>query len=134
MKLFNSLQELYSYAMFCPMCQDMSRKISWSIGPEYSVKLLSDRKEEKYINLSIEIVEDANGKNESVRLHDIVIDGCLNTLTYSTITNTRYKNQLHGPIEFDLSLFGSCLYCESFVNSGECLIKLSSNKIVNFEF
>jgi len=39
MKQFKSLQELWAYCMYCPICKEMSRDVKVSIGPDYKFYL-----------------------------------------------------------------------------------------------
>lgn len=41
MKSFNTIQELWSYFLFCPVCQDMTREIHMGVGPDDAF-ILSD--------------------------------------------------------------------------------------------
>jgi hypothetical protein len=39
MKLFNSLQELWNYCSFCPLCRENCRSIDVSVGPDKQFKI-----------------------------------------------------------------------------------------------
>jgi hypothetical protein len=39
MKLFNSIRELWDYCLFCPLCQNSTRGVSISVGPEPVISL-----------------------------------------------------------------------------------------------
>lgn len=47
MKLFNSIQELWDYCLFCPICQRNCREIVVSVGPDSAFILVTaDKKED----------------------------------------------------------------------------------------
>lgn len=45
MKLFNTIQELWDYCEYCPICTRKSRKLTISVGPDMSVKLIDYKKQ-----------------------------------------------------------------------------------------
>ncbi len=51
MKQFNSLQELWSYCLFCPICRDTCRDISISVGPDSQFKFISYKKRDQFLYL-----------------------------------------------------------------------------------
>ena len=46
MKLFNSVQELWNYCSYCPLCQRNCREVTVSVGPNTSFILVSSQKKD----------------------------------------------------------------------------------------
>jgi hypothetical protein len=51
MKIFNTFQKLWNYCLFCPICQEPSRTISISIGPDEEWRLTEFQKEGSELKL-----------------------------------------------------------------------------------
>lgn len=51
MKNFETLQELWNYCSFCPVCQGHCRKISISVGPDNIFKFVTYNKEDNLLKL-----------------------------------------------------------------------------------
>lgn len=52
MKILNTIQELWSYCLFCPICQDITREIWVSTGPDDVLDLSSHKKIDNILILS----------------------------------------------------------------------------------
>ncbi len=48
---FNSLQELWSYCLFCPICRRICRDIEISVAPDNTFTLVSFKKEDHWLKL-----------------------------------------------------------------------------------
>jgi hypothetical protein len=51
MKKFNNVQQLWSYCLFCPICQDVVRDVYVSMGPTEVASVVSQKKEEQYLHI-----------------------------------------------------------------------------------
>lgn len=51
MKLFNTIQELWDYCVYCPICTRNCRKVVISVGPDNSFVLVSHQKEDNKLVL-----------------------------------------------------------------------------------
>lgn len=51
MKTFETLEELWSYCSFCPICRGHCRRISISVGPDNIFKFVTYKKEENILKL-----------------------------------------------------------------------------------
>jgi hypothetical protein len=51
MKTFNTVQELWNYCSFCPICQEDCRDVLISVGPDAVFELLSSEKEDGFLNM-----------------------------------------------------------------------------------
>lgn len=50
-KILNTLQELWAYCLFCPVCQDIVRDVHVIVGPESNFKLSSYKKDNYLLHL-----------------------------------------------------------------------------------
>jgi hypothetical protein len=123
MKEFKSLQQLLSYCLYCPICKDISRKVSVSVGPETEIRLVSDRKIDKILHLNIEAV----GLQGDVT-YKILIDCCLNTVkTHKTgidISSEKYDPDISYVDNMYMYFFGACPICMSCINTNEISLNL----------
>lgn len=51
MKILNTVQELWSYCLFCPICQDITRDLHISVGPDEAFKLIAHKKDNHILHL-----------------------------------------------------------------------------------
>src|SRR5271166_218723 len=51
MRIFNTVQELWNYCVFCPICQEDVRQIELKVGPDDVFQLVSSNKTETQLNL-----------------------------------------------------------------------------------
>jgi hypothetical protein len=52
MKILNTIQKLWNYCLFCPICQDSCRTIRISVGPDRTFEFLSFKKGEHILDVS----------------------------------------------------------------------------------
>jgi hypothetical protein len=51
-KILSTLQDLWSYCLFCPICQKASRKAYISVGPDEAFELVSFEKENQFLTIN----------------------------------------------------------------------------------
>ena len=51
MKQFNTVQELWSYCLYCPICKDTCREIDISVSPDRYFKLISFKKQDNFLHI-----------------------------------------------------------------------------------
>ena len=51
MKILNTLQDLWQYSLFCPICQEMSRNVTVTVGPDFVFELESFAKIDNNLQL-----------------------------------------------------------------------------------
>lgn len=51
MKILNTIQELWDYCLYCPLCKESCRKIDISVGPDDYFNLISFKKNNEKLNL-----------------------------------------------------------------------------------
>jgi len=51
MKILNTVEDLWNYCLFCPICQKAERKMTVSVGPDEAFELLSYEKDNQFLTL-----------------------------------------------------------------------------------
>src|ERR1700722_1895367 len=77
MKILNTVQKLWAYCLFCPICQDMTREVHVSVGPDEVFKLLRSKKDNHIIHLNCS----AQIKKQKYKAN-FCINGLDNTFTF----------------------------------------------------
>ena len=67
MKILNTVQELWSYCLYCPICKDTCRDISVSVGPDDDFQVVFHEKEDQFLN--IQCIHKHNNKQTNVTYH-----------------------------------------------------------------
>lgn len=120
MKNFNSLQDLWNYCLYCPICQDFTRTIEPIIGPEDVYRLISYQKKNHLLDLRIK----AKDADSLVHKYEVIIDCSSNEF----IIHKKYDYSPQVDV-FYLYLFSNCDNCDSHVNTSDIDFNLLSNKL-----
>lgn len=140
MKKFATLQQLISYCGYCSACDDFSRKIDLSIGPEDYIKLENYRKIDRTIHINLE-----NGGGNVKEKHKILIDAVTGEVNHSLVSrdhsiyndrvdylgmsSSRYRESYLPLNGFYMYYFSSCMKCLSTANTGYIRVDLVSNMV-----
>ncbi len=130
MKKFNTLQELWSFCLFCPLCQDITRDIVVLGGPSEVLEIKSQIKENEI--LSVRGLAKVGKQRYKMTYH---IDCVRNTFTVE-ISDPEVQDP---PVNranastFYLELITDCHQCgNTSANSTDIEIDLLSKKVTNF--
>lgn len=127
MKQFKSLQELWAYCMYCPLCKEMCRNVIPSIGPDDNFFLKTYRKTGRVLLLKNKysfINEYGNNINNSLNLS---IDCETHTVSQNLFdmgSGEIFYKEINGYIYF----IASCNMCDSVIFSKEISF---NNHIIN---
>ena len=135
MAKFNSLQDLWSYCMYCPFCKEMSRTISVSIGPDYSLEFISSRKSGKILHIN-SYARVSDEYNHSHKYNSKILIDCISNTYVKTLYDLHSEKIIHAPVSGYIQIYSHCKQCDSFVNSYEInfynsILDLSTLKIEN---
>lgn len=135
MKSIKTIQELWSYCLFCPICQDMTREIHVGIGPDEAFELFEFEKNNHILTLKCGFY--CKDKMRSIK-YDI---NCLNNsfdmdITESVISSRNVSGAKSSYPYFWLN--GNCRVCNaSHISSGDVelnvLNKIASNLTLEME-
>lgn len=134
MKLFNNLQELWDYALYCPICKDMCRDISLSLNPDDIFKpdppfskdellIINFTAAVKNTFNSVSLVE---GKLKINCLTNQFVIEDLSQLP-STFIPILLKKMAYAKYVMELFLYSNCLICgDSSIHSNDIELDFSS--------
>lgn len=109
-KIFNNIQELWSHCLFCPMCQNVSRKIFITVHPDEVFELKSFEKDNQFLILHC-LIRLMNKRHQS-----IFTINCLDNTFQFDIYNT---SQSKMPVEkassptFCMCIQARCHKCDN---------------------
>lgn len=124
MKILNTVQELWTYCLFCPVCQDLTRKISIAVGPDEAFQIYSFQKDNDILQLQCSLTV----KNKKY-----------NALYYINCHNNSFKVDISDPQLGELSvekasspyfyfyIMSDCRQCDATHTNGTD-IELDMNK------
>ncbi len=124
-----NLQELWSKLLFCPLCQDITRKITMSGGPADALHLLSFKKINHILKLHCEFAAFNN-------VYDIKYDiNCLDNSISCNISSPQFVAEEQKKAKSPFFYFGihaDCRQCtNSYADSKDIEIDLLNHKITN---
>lgn len=129
MKILNTLQELWAYCLYCPLCQDVVRDLQVSLGPPEVSKILSVKRinHNLYIDCSLTIY--------NRKYHTKVIINLLNNsfqANYSEPEKAVPSVDKASSAHFFLHIQSVCRHCDATTtNSSDMEMDLSGNHIHN---
>jgi hypothetical protein len=133
MKLFNSIQELWEYCEFCPLCSKNCRPVDISVGPDMVFKLSSFQKNSDSLDLHCSF-----GNKSSVYLLDYSINCMDNTFDIQVSDETIIepvhvaKSKRVKEAYFFFYVQGICPECEcSTANSFDLEFDMLERRVVN---
>jgi len=102
--------------MYCPLCNEMSRQVSISIGPDYSLELKTFRKlgSNLHINAYCRVVDE---NNYSFKYNLKIIIDCESNLINKTVFDINTDKIIDCPINGYIYFYGFCPNCDSSINS-----------------
>ncbi len=137
MKLFNNLQELWDYALYCPICEDMCRTISLSLNPDRIFK--PDPLFSKDELLNINFIATLKNTFNSINLVNghLKINCLTNQFIIEDLSNLSdkfvpilLKKLDHAQHKAELFLESHCLVCgNSAIYSNDIELDFSSNSL-----
>lgn len=129
MKKFSTLQELWSYCRFCPLCQDITRDITVASGPGESSVITKQKKDNEILQITcLKMV------GSMKFTYTYYIDCVRNTFTLSV----KEANPEDSPVKrqasnFMFYLISSCDVCNNTsTNSTDIELDILSKKITSF--
>ncbi len=136
MRIFNTVQELWSYCTFCPQCKEHSRTITMQVGPDDRFKLDKITPYEK-IGSELKILTSFQMERGSM---DFVKGQCTATYVINCDDNTFQlqtgENVLAPKARaayFYFYLYAKCGKCESYLNTMDVEFNISNNSVFNFQ-
>ena len=137
MRIFNTVQELWSYCTFCPQCKEHSRTITMQVGPDDRFILDKITPYEK-IGSELKILASFQMQRGSM---DFVKGQCAATYIVNCDNNSFQLNiDESNPLSpkakaayFYFYLHSKCGICDSNVNTTDVEFDLSNNATFNFQ-
>jgi hypothetical protein len=135
MKILSTVQELWSYCLFCPICQDMTRDVDVEVGPDDAFSITSFEKDNHILKL------DCTFRAKKQKYKTVYLINCLdNSFTvdisepiHSTASQDDYKrvDKASAPYFF-FYLFSNCKRCNAaHTNSSDLELDLLNKRISN---
>lgn len=130
MKKFNTLQELWSYALFCPLCQDITREVMVTGGPSNVLEVKSQKKTNEI--LKVQCTAKLAKQSYNIAYYIDCVKNCFTvSITEAQVQDPPVKGA-SSPI-FTLGLISDCRICgNTSMNSADIEIDLLSKKVTNF--
>ena len=137
MKTFNTLQELWDYCSYCPICKNDHRNMIVSVGPDNVFSLVDLSKDKNFIHLHCRYRNKSNtyGVNYNIDCQDNTFD-----VSVADLQITNQDNRLP-PIKVKRAYFyfyiqSTCTNCgilpgASAVYSSDLELDMLNNKVVN---
>lgn len=130
MKKFKSVQEVWSYCLFCPLCRDVVRDIGVSLHPHETLHYLSHKKKDHILELKCERI--AGGRKYTTTYY---IDCLRNTFTLSVEKDVPHKSEAPLPMAYYfvyMTLMANCSKCNcTYTNSADLELDLIKKTILN---
>lgn len=129
MKILNTVQQLWSYCLFCPTCQDITRTIHVSVGPDEAFKLQSFEKNNHILHLDCLF----HAKNQKYKAtYEInCLDNSFSCHIEEPISAKSSVNKASTPY-FYFYIQGDCKECnDTYVSSKDLELDLLNKKIEN---
>lgn len=129
MKILNTLQELWSYCLFCPICQDLTREVSVDVGPDDAFTITSFEKDNHILRL------DCTFRAKKQKYKTVYYINCLdNSFTVDIsepVHSTEREDGASSP-HFFFYLFSDCKRCNAaHTNSSDLELDLLNKRIYN---
>ena len=128
MKLFNTVQELWSYCAFCPLCQDVCRDIIVDVAMDSDRNLrTSYEKKDQFLHIKCE--QSSKSRSRSTKrsysvISQYVIDCMQNTFTVQFLPDT--------PVNAYCYIQSMCEECAyTFVYGSDMELHANSQKVLN---
>jgi hypothetical protein len=122
MKSFNSLQELWSYSLYCPVCKNMDRRIDLSIGMDDCFRLIEFRKINQILTI---IMERPQEKNIRAKVEIDCVTNAASRYVYDTLGNPAKEHVTF----MTVSTFSTCDDCGSVTNSEDFIVNFMTYDI-----
>jgi hypothetical protein len=121
MKILNSVQELWSYCLYCPICKDVCRDVSVSVGPDDQFQVVFSDKDNHI--LSVQCLY----KNKDKKVHVTYLIDCLkNTFEIEGGDESLAKTYCYFYIQSD------CRRCDATHTNGTDLeLNLEDKQVYN---
>lgn len=122
MKNFNSLQELWSYSLYCPVCKNMDRRIDLTVGKDDWFRLVEFRKINQILTIIMERPQERHIRTK------VEID-CVTNKDSRYTYDTSGKPVKEYPTFMTISTFSTCDGCGSITNSEDFIVNFITNRI-----
>lgn len=135
MKILNTIQELWSYCLFCPICQDMTRDIIVEVGPDNACAISSFKKTNHILRLDCTFRAKKQQYKTVYRINclDNSFKVAISEPVHSSASQDEYKrvDKASAP-HFFFYLFSDCQRCHAaHTNSADLELNLLDKTIYN---
>lgn len=131
MKILNTVENLWDYCLFCPICQKKIREITISVGPDEVFELTSFEKNENslILNCSTKIRNNIYYCRYDINCNSNKFQ--FSVLGASTLPTELAINRASSPY-FYFYIYSNCTECGlSYLNSNDLELDLLDDKVVN---
>jgi hypothetical protein len=129
MKKYNNIQELWSYCLFCPICQDITRDMQISVGPDDTFSLSSFEKNNNILTLNCLFF--VKKQKYHIKYDINCIDNTFNSDISDPTPSDKYVTKASLPYFF-FYIRSNCRVCDaSHTNGTDLELDLSSKIIFN---
>lgn len=135
MKALNTLQELWSHCLFCPICRDVVRDVEVSVGPDEAFSITKWEKDNHILKL------DCIFKAKKQKYRTVYSINCLDNSfvvdisepTHTSASSDTYKrvDKASAPYFF-FYIYSDCRKCDNtHTNSSDLELDLLNRKVTN---
>lgn len=133
MKLFNTIEELWDYCLICPICQNTSREIILTVGPDDNFGIASYEKEGAQLRVVCSYQRDRFDK-KSLHTATFLIDCQQNTFQIEAISPDPEIVKAAQQAYFFMYMHANCERCfESYLNSSDLEFDIENKSISNIQ-
>jgi len=136
-KIFNTVQELWDYCSFCPICQEDCRDIVISVGPDAVFELSSCDKESNFLNLKCVFTSKKSSYSVQYKIDcqsNAFAVAIVATDVHLLSVSAQSSNKKVGEAYFYFYLRSSCPKCQCASTYGTDLeLDFLERKIVNIQ-
>lgn len=125
MKILNTVQELWDYCLFCPVCQEDCRKMTVSVGPDDTFEVITFEKSESTLTL--------NCLMKKRRVCKYIINCADNTFrVFYSNQNQEVLTEKSNAVYFYFYLSSNCQQChKSYTNSNDLELDVQNYLVCN---
>jgi hypothetical protein len=129
MKILNTLQELWSHCLFCPICRDVIREVSVSVGPDDAFTIKKWEKENHILHLHCTFK--AKKQKYKTVYHINCLDNSFTVDISEPVRTTERADGASAPYFF-FYIFSDCKKCNNtHTNSSDLELDLLNKKVTN---
>jgi hypothetical protein len=131
MKAFQTLDELWSFCLYCPICQESSRTILLSVGPDDEFKLTEYQKVDSELKLFCSYHHDPKSSSGAYSVN-FIVDCANNTYCVQGGGVDQQVVKKAQDAYFFCYLYGTCYECDrTYVNSSDLEFRATDKTVTN---